>query len=236
MLPILLLTRPLPQSQRFAEDARAALPPHRVMIAPLTEVHALPFDPAVFEGARGIILTSANAAPMVPRMPGLPAWCVGAASARAAKRAGLDPRDGGGDAAALIDTLLHARPEGPLVHAHGVHLARDVVGALRAAGIEARGVPVYEARALTWPLTVIRALAGRAPIVAPLFSPRAAEEFAANLGPLRPPGLMPVAISEACAQRLPADLRARTLIAASPDAGGMLRAVGGALSQAMPLA
>ncbi|MCB1395859.1 MAG: uroporphyrinogen-III synthase [Rhodobacter sp.] len=236
MPSILLLSRPRPQSERFAELARAELPPHDTLIAPLSEVVALAVDADAFAGARGLILTSANAVPMLPPMPGLPAWCVGAATARAARKAGFAARDCGGDATALIDTLQSLRPAGPLVHAHGIHLARDVVGALREAGLTARGVAVYEARLLDWPHSVIEVLASRRRIIAPLFSPRAADGFLRNLGPLRPPGLALVAISPACAERLPADLRLLTTVAVTPDAAGMLRGISEALSQPVPLA
>ncbi|MCB1360392.1 MAG: uroporphyrinogen-III synthase [Rhodobacteraceae bacterium] len=231
MSPLLLLTRPLPQSRRFAREAASTLPPHEPLIAPLSQVVALPFDPAVFAGARGIILTSASAVPMLPPLPGLTAWCVGPATARAAARAGMIPRQGGGDAAALIATLTGAAPEGPLVHAHGVHLARDLVRDLAGAlpGLTLRSVAVYEARALDWPPDVVPALTGQR-VFAPLFSPRAAQRLAAQSGIMDVTGLTPVAISAACAAALPPALAERTLIAGTPDAGGMLRALAEAMS------
>ncbi|HPD91536.1 MAG TPA: uroporphyrinogen-III synthase [Pararhodobacter sp.] len=227
MPPFLLLTRPLPQARRFAREAAAALPPHEPIFAPLSQVVALPHDRGVFDGARGVILTSASAVPMLPPLPGLTAWCVGPATARAAARAGLVPRPGGGDAAALIDTLRREAPEGPLVHAHGVHLARDLVAALP--GLSLRSVAVYEARACDWPDDVLPALAGQR-VFAPLFSPRAAARLAAQSGVPDLAGLIPVAISAACAAALPGPLAARARIADTPDSGGMLRALAEAMS------
>jgi uroporphyrinogen-III synthase len=216
--------------------ARLSLPAHTVIMAPLSEVVAVPHDSSAFEGAKGVILTSANAVPMLPPLPGVTAWCVGGATARAAREAGFETREGGGDAAALIALLLEARPEGPLIHAHGVHLARDVAGALREAGLMAHGITVYEARARDWPPAVMAAFDGNQRVIAPLFSPRAAAGFVRNLNGRHPPGLVPIAISPACAAALPEGLRRSGYVAPTPDAGGMLHVIAEVMSQGRPLA
>lgn len=229
MPPILLLTRPLAQSRRFAEQAAAALPVHEVLIAPLSEVVALPFDPAVFAGAKGLILTSANAVPMLPPMPGMPgmtAWCVGPATARAAAAAGFVVREGGGDAAALIEALRDAAPEGPLVHAHGADLACDLAAELP--GL-VRGVAVYAAVARVLEPETRAAMRHRR-VIAPLFSPRAARLFGADLPEAG--ALTCVAISPACAAALSPQVT--VAVADSPDHGGMLRALAGVMSQSAP--
>lgn len=233
MRPVLLLTRPDPQSRRFAVQAQAVCPAHDVLIAPLSTIAPIPFDPSVFDGAKGLILTSANAVPMLRGLPlaGLPAWCVGPATAKAAAQAGFAVLAGGGDAEALIAVLAQARPIGPLVHAHGVHIARDLVAALRPRGIGLRGVAVYDALPLKWPPTVLDAIARAGRVVAPLFSPRAAQHFVQQLNGHPSKGLRIVAISDACAAQLPPDLRAQTTIAASPDSGGMLHALAAEMSQ-----
>lgn len=222
MPPLLLLTRPEGPSRRFAAEA-AVLPPHEVLIAPLTEVVALPFDRRVFDGAEGVILTSANAVPMLPRLPGLPAWCVGAATAKAAQAAGFAARNGGGDAAALLRVLEREGPKGTLVYAHGADIARDLAAELP--GL--RAVAVYDARARDPGPKVQAALAGSRPVIAPLFSPRSAQLFAALPGALTAPALHLVAISPACAAALPAPLAA--IVADTPDSGGMLRAIRAAM-------
>ena len=231
MRPILLLTRPLPQSRRLASQARETCPAHETVIAPLSEVVGLPFDAGVFDGARGLVLTSANAVRFLPPLPPLPAWCVGPATAKAAQDAGFAPRDGGGDAAALIEVLTRDAPEGALVHAHGVHLARDLVAALPQLSL--RGVAVYDARACDFPPGLVERLAGRRVVVA-LFSPRAAKRFANQTGIDDLAELTPVAISAACAAALPESLRARAVIADEPDGAAMLRAIKEALSQTGP--
>lgn len=220
MPPILLLTRPPAQSDRFAAEAARSLPPHQTLVSPLTEVVGLSYDPAVFDGARALVLTSASALPFLPPLPpGLPAFCVGAATARAARAAGFDAIEGGGDAAALIATLQRLAPEGPLVHAHGADVAHPIPGT--------RAVAVYDAVARDLNGAARMALCGQVPVLAPLFSPRAARLFAAQPGVAEAAVLRLVAISAACAAALPPGWPVR--VARSPDSGGMLHA----LSQVM---
>lgn len=233
-LPVLLLTRPRPQAERFAAEARAACPAHEPLIAPLSEIVPLPFDAGALAGARALVLTSANAVPALARVPaiaGLPAFCVGPGTARAARAAGFRAREAGGDAERMVARLRRLRPAGPLVHVHGRHLARDIAAELASDGIQITGVAVYEARALDWPPGTLERLGNRA-VVAPLFSPRAAAGLARQLGGVVPAGLQLVAISEACAARLPPALRQRAVIARAPDAAAMHDAVKAALSQA----
>ena len=231
--PLLLLTRPRAQSAHFAASCETECPPHRVLIAPLTEIAPVVFDPSVFDEAAAVVLTSPNAVAAVQGL-GLPAWCVGPGTAAAARAAGLEVRESGGDAVHLLADLRRAGPGERLVHAHGRHLARDLVAELAPEGFDIRGVVVYEARAVAWHAAVLPALEAASQVLAPLFSPRAADEFSARLGGRVPPGLRIVAISANCAGRLPAALRARCSIAGTPDAAAMRRAVAEGLSHPPP--
>lgn len=230
-LPLLLLTRAHAQSERFAARCRAECPPHQVLIAPLTEIAPVSFDPRSFDDADALVLTSPNAvAAIKATAPQVPVWCVGPGTAAAARTAGFVVRESGGDAAHLLADLRRAGPGARLVHVHGRHLARDLVAELAPEGFEITGVMVYEARPVPWPEKVLPALKAAPWSVAPLFSPRASETFAARLH-TPPKGLRIVAISENCAARLPPLLRARCTIAEAPDAAAMLRAVVEGLSQ-----
>jgi len=211
-LPILLLTRPEAQSRAFA--ARLGPGPWEVRIAPLTEIVPLDWDRDLARGIRGVILTSANAVPAVAGLAPLPAWCVGAATARAAAAAGFDARAAGGDAAALAALMARERPPGPLLHAHGRHLARDMGAALAPLGLGVRAAAVYEARLLPWPEGLVSRLAGRR-LVVPVFSPRAAAELSVRLPELAP-GSAVVAISPAAAARLSPALAAVATVSADP--------------------
>jgi len=233
MHPLLLLTRPRAQSERFAAECRATCPPHDTVIAPMSEIAPVAFDNAALSAAKTLVLTSPNAVVALARVEGLrglPAWCVGPGTAAAARAAGFVAHEAGGDAVHLIRDLRRARPEGPLIHAHGRHLARDLAVELAGEGFDIRGVMVYEARALPWPEGVIAALQSARVVVAPIFSPRAAIEFSERLQGTVPQGLRIVAISANCAARLSAPLRACAVIAEAPDAAAMCRAVAEGLS------
>ncbi|MFN3955127.1 MAG: uroporphyrinogen-III synthase [Pararhodobacter sp.] len=234
--PLLLLTRPRAQSERFAASCRAHCPPHDRLIAPLTEVVTVAFDPQVLAGAAGLVLTSPNAVMAIgglalPR--GLPAWCVGPGTAAAAREAGLAVHESGGDAAHLLADLRRARPAGPLVHVHGRHLARDLVRELRADGVAITGIVAYAAERCPWPEGVIRALA-RPRVIAPLFSPRAAREFSDRLAGRAPAGMSLLTISANCAAQLPDSWAGHITIAARPDADAMIDAISNEMSRPRP--
>ncbi|WP_209427837.1 uroporphyrinogen-III synthase [Pararhodobacter sp. SW119] len=230
--PLLLLTRPAAQSERFAARAGASCPPFRLLIAPLNKIVALPFDAAALQGAE-VIFTSANAVAAVAgiaRPGGQRAWCVGPATAAAARAAGFSVREAGGDAVHLLADLRRARPDAPLVHVRGRHVACDLAGSLARDGKTVGQVIAYEARACAWDAGVMATLEGAGQIVAPLFSPRAAAAFSARIGQ-PPPGLQVIAISAACAARLSPALRRDAAIAERPDGDAMLRATSDALAR-----
>lgn len=223
--PILLLTRPLPAARAFAARVAETGVAHVPLIAPLTAVAALAVDPAVLDGAGGVILTSANAARALIPPPGLRAWCVGPATTRAAQQAGYDAHQAGTDAESLCSALIAAQPKGPLVHLHGAHLAVDIVQRLTQAGIAARGVQVYDSQPVAWDDSVRAALDGARVIVAPVFSPRGAQALSAALGPRPAQRVITPAISRAAATDATAP------IAATKDQDGMLRATVAALRE-----
>lgn len=224
-LPVLLLTRPEAQGRALAEALADV--PHEAIHAPISRIEALDWDRRLAEGVRGVILTSANAVPAVAGLAPLPAWCVGGATARAAAAAGFAARAAAGDAAALIADLAALRPGGPLLHAHGADVARDVAAALVPLGVPVRSVAVYAARILPWPPGLAGRLRGRR-IVAPAYSPRAAAELSARLQGLAGQ-VQVVAISPAALARLDPALAARALVAPHPEA--MTQAIRQALAQ-----
>ena len=106
----ILVTRPLPGGEATAARLRAL--GHDVVLAPLMATEAVDWQPPETPPA-AIMLTSAFAArlagPAAAVYHGLPAFAVGAATARAAAEAGFtDVRDGGGTAQALVDSVAGA--------------------------------------------------------------------------------------------------------------------------------
>ncbi len=62
-------------------------------------------------------------------------YAVGDATAEAAEAQGMRAISAGGDAEALLARIAAEGVHGPFVHLRGAHVAADIAGALRAAGI-----------------------------------------------------------------------------------------------------
>jgi uroporphyrinogen-III synthase len=112
----------------------------------------------------------------------LPAFSVGAASARAAAEAGFTRVESAGgdvdDLGALVTRCLNPAA-GALLHVAGSRRAGDLAGALGARGFEVRRAVLYEAVTVTaLPSDAAAALAERRLDAVLLFSPRTAATFA----------------------------------------------------------
>lgn len=225
--PTLLLTRPAPQSRRFAAAFAARHPQMPVLVAPLMRIEALPL-PQDLAGVDGVILTSENAvaalAPQTPLRP--PAWCVGARTEAAARAAGFPAAGMAENAAALADLLKAGARGARLLHARGRHVASDFPGALASAGIAVTEAVVYEQGAC--PLTEeARALLSRpGAVLVPLFSPRSALLLAEAAGPRAARRLHIAAISPAAARAAEPLAPLGLELASRPEAGAMLDALG----------
>jgi len=199
--PRVWITRAEPGASATARRVAAAgLVP---LVTPLLETADLPDAAAVLEALpRSAVLafTSANGvralARLTPRRD-LTAWCVGGATAGAARLAGFgDVVAGTGDVEALARDLLAAPPAGDIVHASALEPAGDLVGRLAAAGRSARRIAVYAAReASPDPARLQEALGAETILV---HSPRAARILASLLGGQPAPGRRVVGLSPAC--------------------------------------
>ena len=223
--PVLLITRPEPAGAAFALSVIEALRrPVTTILSPLMEI--VPVAVAVPDPLpAGIVLTSAHGAEAAGGMgwpPGLTAWCVGARTAEAARAAGLTPVSADGDAAALVRLILTTGVTGPLLHLRGAHVASDVATALTGAGVPCAELVCYRQEARPLSPQAKAALAGPAPVMLPLFSPRTVSIMARN-APFAGQ-VTAIAISEAVAQAAEA-LRPGTIIRATrPDAEAMREA------------
>lgn len=220
MRPTLLLTRPADQARRFADaflDRFGADWP--LAFAPLTEI--VPLAPEADRDADGVILTSSNAAPYLSEGRNRTAFCVGPATARAARAAGFHAITGPGDGVGLAQLIRDGGFRGHLMHVHGRHMSVDLAALLEGApGLRTSSVAVYDQRAIPPTPQAEALIAENAPLLVPLFSARSARLFAA-LSPAAPLWLVP--ISQAVARAWPLDY-ARISIASSPNAAGILTA------------
>ncbi len=227
--PILLLTRPQPQSERFAAEALAALGALRIAHSPLLapEFLAPPLPERPF---RAVILSSETAAQAARRISApLPrlAYVVGDRTAAAAQAAGFEAISAQGDAEALIALIKATGEVGPLLHLKGEKSRGAIEETLISAGIETVSAVIY--RQITQALTpeAERILAGSEPVFLSLFSPETAAQFLRSL-PCTPKAPLHIAaMSPAVAAILPPALPRALRIAAHPDAASMIDALRG---------
>lgn len=202
--PILIVTRPAGQAAGFAKRiARDWGGPLQIILSPLIEIVPLPVDvDADLDGLEAVIFTSTNGVAQAARLPlrdGLPAYCVGDRTAQAAAAAGFSPLSGPGDAAGLRAMIIADRPRGMLAHIRGRHARGEIAQTLTQAGYRCLDLPAYDQRALALTRAALDALAGPAPVIVPLFSPRTAALFstAANVrAPLHLVAISPSAVPD----------------------------------------
>ena len=222
--PTILLTRPLAQSRRFADQVGGAV------ISPLMAPEFL--NPALPDGDfAALILTSETGTEAARRisatgvaLPGL-AYCVGNRTAQAARAAGFQAVSAEGDANALLALIGAQHNAGKLLLLRPEDAAGDLADRLNSAGIETVSVTVYHQKPQSLTAEAIALLQGDTPVILPVFSPRSAQLLAAEIRRIH--GRAPLwlaALSPAVAQAfdLPASL---IQIAARPEASAMLDAV-----------
>jgi uroporphyrinogen-III synthase len=223
MTVTILITRPEPEASRFADLLRAD---HgdgvAVLCAPLMQIRWAGALPPI-SGDETLIFTSRSGVEGFCRLTArrdLPGFCVGAATARAARAAGMAAVACGGDASALLQRIADDGARGPFLHPRGAHVAADIAGKLRAAGHAARDAVVYEQ--MPQPLTgaARRVLGGTAPVILPLMSPRSARLFFTQAEAPSAP-LFIAAISANTAQAVPDGAASVLRIAPVSDADAM---------------
>lgn len=176
-----LITRPQPDADAFAEDCRAAgLDP---VIAPLMSVTARG-DWAAPADAAGLAFTSANGVRVfaaASRVRNLTAFCVGEATADAARAAGFSTISAAdGDVVSLAETIAEQSSaiSGQIVHIAGSRRAGDLLGALTERGLKASRIIAYETNEVrNLPQTAATAIGSGRALVVTLFSPRTARLF-----------------------------------------------------------
>ena len=236
MPPTLLITRPAPAAQRFADQVRAelgcAVP---VVISPLMRIEPCGTLPAL-DGITTLIFTSRNGVAAYARASDrrdIACYTVGDATATLARSEGLRATSCGGNADHLVARMRADKVQGPCLHIRGQHGVGDIAACLTAAGIATTEAVLYRQEAQ--PLTeAARALMQReAPVIIPLFSPRSARLMFEELDGKAP--LFVAAMSQAVAAAIPADTLESLIVAQAPNAAAMIEAVKAALKRANAL-
>lgn len=206
--PPLLLTRPLDDSRRFA----ARMGGWPAVISPILAIVPVAHDGAALARAAGLVFTSAHAVGAAGPGRGRPAICVGGRTATVARASGFAVKQGDGTAASLLP-LIAASPVA-LIHPQGRHVAHP---------LPVPGIIVYDQQPRPLTTAAQALLAGDAPVIVPVFSPRSAGLLAAQAAQARAP-LWLVAISPAAAAAWdgPQD---RLVVADRPSAAGIDAAI-----------
>ncbi|MES2433161.1 MAG: uroporphyrinogen-III synthase [Pseudomonadota bacterium] len=222
--PTVLLTRPLAQSQRFAEQIGG------VLISPLMRPAFL--TPRLPTGDfTAVVLTSETGAEAAGRISAsgfrLPkrAFCVGHRTAQAAQAVGFDASSAAGAADDLLAHIVSAAPVGRLLLLRGQDSVGDLEIRLASAGLETVSLTIYRQIALGLTDAAIAVLQDPRPVILPIFSPRSARLLATELR--RVAAKAPIwfaALSPAVAEAFDFPT-VYTEIALRPDSAAMLRAV-----------
>ncbi len=181
--PLVLLTRPLAASNRFAQDLD--LP---VIISPLMETFWITPDLPTGE-PDAVAFTSANGVEGFCRVStwrGI-AYCVGPTTAKLAMSKGFEARISDGNVDALNDDISRANL-GRIWHPRGVHVIGEIHGA--------EPIIVYEQAPRTLNQAAIEALLGMDMVIVPLFSPRSSELFAQEINKIDPKNLVVLCLSQ----------------------------------------
>ena len=227
--PTILLTRPLPQSERFAREIAAQIGHVPVMISPLFQARFLQQPPRAAQGA--VIFTSetgvaAAVAGGHVRADQI-AYCVGSRTAQAAAQAGLNPLDAKGDWRDLALLIQSHCPRGPVTFFCAQDAPIHLEAALAGAGYVVARVEVYTQDILDLSAAARKVLRGDAPVILPLFSPKSAQVLAQHI-PQKLAPLWLACISAACLSSFDAEY-ARSAIAHRPNAAALLDAIGNLL-------
>lgn len=201
--------------------ARSGTLPQAVMPFALLENTPLPVE--LPPAARGIIITSAAAVQATPAPCPLPAYCVGEATAQAARAKGLQVAYAGtADGAALARHLVATLPAQTLVHLAGPRGQSPWYAVLREAGFK---VAVRKAYSSVYvkklPQPVRTALNNGKITCLMVFSPRAGQVLARLFAAAGMPRVPVVAISKAAAAAF--DGWPRVTWAARPNLEEMIR-------------
>jgi len=203
------------------------------LIAPLLTVQfrETPID---LHGVGSIVFTSTNG---VKAFAGrsdwrtVPVFTVGDATARAARAAGFsDVTSADGEMVALVRLIGEARPEGVILHPCGLHLAGDLKGGLKRAGLIVRDVALYDTPAVdALPAAAGQALQAREIAAVLLHSPRAAEILAALVPGFDLSDTLALGFSAACLRPLKALAFADLIEAKRPREDALLDDLSAAL-------
>ena len=190
------------------------------VFSPLNKIVALDATAS----AEGFAFTSSNGVAQASRLgiTGGVAWCVGDRTAQIAREAGFDAKSAAGNVEDLLECITKDKPRIRLAHIRGYDSVGSLAQRLNERGISCEDVVAYAQKPLPIALHVVELIKGEAPVVIPLFSPKATERLFQSVKPGS--GAVLIAISKA------ASMSYEMQIAERPDGQSMLNATVTALN------
>lgn len=216
--PVVLVTRPRADAQRFVEALKQVAGPFEAVISPAfayeqCKVEVPQFDSAVFTSKTGVTFA--------PVGNGRRAYCVGDATAKAAQGAGYEAVSAEGSAEDLIALILEQKPSGVLSHLRGETSRGDVSTRLTAAGFFCTDDVLYRKVWLPPMACVLDLDFAAGSVVIPLFSAETVSILAQ--WPLSFAGCKVVAISDVVAHAALELDPANITVSDAPNMGSMAK-------------
>lgn len=220
----IVLTRPLPQAERFAE----AIPDNikstcDILFSPLLDIKRIDFDTdlpdldLIFTSENGVDALAAQCDPKKRR-----AFCVGNRTAFVAREAGFEALSANGNATDLVE-LIAAEGGGEMIYARGEHVARDLKAELATLGVPVREMIVYSQDALPLSKTVQTLIRGDGRLVFPLFSGRSMRLLVEAIQGEVNAELVAVCMSANVADAAPDDVFAAKHISPAPNSASLIQ-------------
>ncbi|OYW52062.1 MAG: hypothetical protein B7Z10_00425 [Rhodobacterales bacterium 32-66-7] len=233
----LLVTRPLEHAEGFGRTVEDRFGSRIAVVqSPLMRTDFPPIDLPKGPHAAVIFTSIIGVAAVASLAHTLPkrAICVGKATAARARVAGFDAVSADGASEEVIGYLVSQNAGGKLLHLRGAVVRGDLAGRLTSQGIPTDEAVVYRQFDLPLSEAAQGVLRQKGPVIVPLFSPRSARLFQAQLPQTISADLHLVVISEAAAMAS-AGVPARQIhVAARPDGESLLDAVGDLLDLIAP--
>ena len=220
--PILLMTRPAETAIEFIKT----LPPKylaqvKVMFSPLIEIRYRTVS-VDLRNLRGVIFTSRHGVKAIgtsPKPSEIPAYCVGKKTTKLAQEKGWKSTCEGLNAEEFVPNLVKNKPATPLVHLCGQFTRGNIAERLTNEGFTTTEQITYDQNTCSLTTDAQNALISGTSIIAPLFSPRTAMQFAKECTPS--PTLTVVALSTAVADALGNKTNYNVHVAPIPNAKSM---------------
>lgn len=226
MPPTLLITRPAADARRLADDLAAQGVQPSVIIAPVLDIVPVAFE-APDADIDLLILTSRHAAPAAQTYAPVSVVCVGEATARVAREAGLLVRAVFPDADTLVADLVAAAMTYAgrrMLHLHGRHTRGRIAERLNSAEIETMEAVVYEQHPCNWDAQQTRDILAAPALIIPLYSPRSARLVAENLANFAG-DITLIGLSQACLKAWDGPAPTLELCCTRPDGEVMKQAI-----------